>query len=75
MSDPVERLARSVKKIARFSGKNLTSKITELEFKLTTLKGQQIAELLNADSIDEELLEAARSISALQLRSMLSCML
>lgn len=75
MSDPVERLARSVKKIARFSEKNLTSKITELEFKLTTLKGQQIAELLNADSIDEELLEAARSISALQLRSMLSCML
>jgi len=38
MSDPVERLARSVEKIARFSGKNLTSKITELEFKLRRLR-------------------------------------
>lgn len=62
MSDQVQQLAQSVAQVARFSGKNLASRIAELEFKLTTLRGQQIAELLNADSIDEGLLDAARSI-------------
>jgi hypothetical protein len=62
MSDTVHQLARAVEQIARFSGNNLASKIAELEFKFTTLSGRQIAERLSADSIDEELLDAAHSI-------------
>jgi len=61
-TDTVQQLATSVEQIARFSGRNLASKIAELEFNLTSLNGQQIAARLRVDSIDEKLLDAARSI-------------
>jgi hypothetical protein len=62
LSETLPELARSVEQIARFSGKNLASKIAELEFECTTLDGRQIGEQLKAHTINEELLVAARSI-------------
>jgi hypothetical protein len=48
MSDNVQELAKSVEEIARFSGKNLASKIAELEFKFVTLNREQVVEHLKA---------------------------
>jgi hypothetical protein len=62
MSDAVQRLAKAVEQIARFSGKNLASKIAELEFKFARRNGHEIAAQLNTDSINHELIQAARSI-------------
>jgi hypothetical protein len=56
------QLAGSVERIARFSGKNLASKIAELEFKFANLQKQDIVRNLNADSIDGKLLDAARLV-------------
>ena len=62
MSDGVQQLARSIEQIARFSGKNLASRIAEIEFRFAALSRKQIIEHLAADSIDHSLVEAARSI-------------
>jgi hypothetical protein len=55
VAETVNQLASSVERMARFSGKNLASKITELQFKFVSLQKQEIARKLNADSINEEL--------------------
>lgn len=62
MAETVHQLASSVERIARFSGKNLASKIAELEFKFVNLQKQEIIGNLSADSINEDLLNAARSV-------------
>jgi hypothetical protein len=62
MPDSVRQLAESVEQIARFSGKNLSSKISELEFKFENLSQGQIAAQLTTHSITEELLDAARAV-------------
>jgi hypothetical protein len=62
MADAAQQLAKSVEQIARFSGKNLASRVAELEFGLVNLNGREIAARLSTDSIDSTLLQSARSI-------------
>jgi hypothetical protein len=62
MPDAVGQLANFVEQIARFSGSDLSSKISELEFKFAKRTGGEIATQLRADSINHDLLRAARSI-------------
>ena len=62
MSDTLPQLAKSVEQIAHFSGRNLASKISELEFKFVALNRQQVTHRLNENSVDQELVRAAREI-------------
>ena len=62
MSDSMSQLATSVEQIGRFTGKNLASKISELEFQFANRNRQQVAESLSANSVSQGLVEAARAI-------------
>jgi hypothetical protein len=62
MPDSVHELAASVEQIAKFSGKSLSSKVSELEFKFENLSREQIADELTTHLIGKDLLGAARSI-------------
>jgi hypothetical protein len=62
MADTTSQLAACVAEVAKFSGKNLASKIGELEFTFVGLDRASIEEKLRADSIDCSLLEAARAV-------------
>src|SRR5580698_10074877 len=62
MSDVVPKFASSAEQIARFAGKNLASKVNELEFNFTSLRGSEIATKLASHSIDADLLSAAREV-------------
>jgi hypothetical protein len=62
MADVVPQFATSAEHIARFAGKNLASKVSELEFSFTSLRGDQIAARLTSHSIDGALLSAAREV-------------
>jgi hypothetical protein len=62
MPESLQQLARSVEQIARFSGRNLASTISELEFKFVDLNREQVTNRLSENSVDEELVRAAREI-------------
>ena len=56
------QLVESVDRLAKFSGKDLASKIAELEFKLVGLGSSQVQEWLQSASIDQGLVQAARTV-------------
>ena len=62
MADAALSFTNFAEQIARFAGRNLASKIADLEFKFTSLTGNQIAERLSDNSIGSELLNAAREV-------------
>jgi len=62
MTTSAVQLAACVDQIARFSGSNLGSKVAELEWQFTHLKGSEIADRLKQNSIEAELLEAAKTV-------------
>ncbi|HMF90250.1 MAG TPA: hypothetical protein VKL40_06380 [Candidatus Angelobacter sp.] len=62
MAGTSSQLGSCVEQIAKFSGSNLASKVAELEWVFSRLDKNQIAEKLRATNINDELLEAARTI-------------
>jgi len=62
MSSPVRQFADSVDQIVKFAGKNLAATISELEFRFSGLDAAKVQERLQEQSIDMDLLQAARTI-------------
>jgi len=62
LTDAVANFRSSAEQIARFAGRNLASKIAELEFNFKSLRGDQVAERLGSNSIGIDLLDAARDV-------------
>jgi hypothetical protein len=62
MPQTLPQLAKSVEQIARFSGRNLTSTISELEFKFVALNREQVTNRLSENFVDKGLVRSAREI-------------
>ncbi len=62
MAESALALATCVEQTAKFAGKNLPSRIGELEFKFAGLERAAIGERLQTNSIDQNLVEAAPTV-------------
>ena len=62
MAETMSELAACVEQIARFTGKNLATKIGELEFKFAGLQRAAIGERLKTDSLNLDLVVAAQRV-------------